>query len=319
MTDMRLFVASYLGEPSKTGNKWWTWHCQVNSPDKKPSLMVEQSGFKCFSCGAYGGERSTMPVEAVFLRDEMGYSWAAVWADLEGIAPRRREQGQAVAIEVGLLPPHERWRQFFSVLLARCQRELWFNRRSLGRRFVAGRGLSLRTCEHFGVGYSRFWLRVTEYDTWLAEGLVFPAYVDDKLWSLEVRVTSESGPKYHRPKGGSEPTPFGVDQLEGKDILIVAEGAIDALVAWQVCGGEVDVIGLRGAGNTLRAWEQYLCYSRVIVAIDANKAGDDCAAKLLLHYPSWERRRPPEGMDLGDMLKAGTLSISWLLGEEVTL
>ena len=177
----------------------------------------------------------------------------------------------------------------------------------------------MRTCAHFGVGYNRSWLRAERYDTWLAEGLVFPAFVEDKLWSLEVRVTSETGPKYHRPKGGSEPTPFGIDNLQDREVLIVTEGAIDALVAWQVCGGEVDVFGLRGAGNTLRAWESYLCYPRVIVCTDADKAGDDVADKLTLHYPTWERRRPTDGMDLGDMLKAGTLSKSWLLGGEVTL
>lgn len=318
--DMRLFVSRYLGEPSKTGGKWWTWHCQINSPDKNPSLKVEANGFKCYSCGAYGGDRSTMSPEAIFLRDELGYSWPAVWADLGADQfPKRYRRERVTYIEVGLLPPHEHWRQFFSGALAACQRALWFDRRSLGRKFVARRGLSLRICEHFGVGYSCSWLRVEKYDTWLAEGLVFPAFVGGKLWSVEVRVTSATGPKYHRPKGGSEPTPFGIDNLQGRDVLVVTEGAIDALAASQVCDGEVDVLGLRGAANTLRAWEQYLCYPRVIVCTDADDAGDGIASKLLLRYPTWERRRPPEGLDLGDMLKSNQLTKGWLLGKKVTL
>lgn len=322
MTDMREFVARYLGEPAKTGPKWWTWHCQINQPDRRPSLKVEANGFKCFSCGAWGSRQSKMVPEVAFLHDEFGYSWKTAWADVEAEQfPTRYRREHAPCIEIGLLPPREQWRQVFFEALARCQVELWFGYRegSIGRRLVARRGLSMRTCEHFGVGYNCSWLRVEEYDTWLAEGLVFPAYVEGKLWSLEVRVTSETGPKYHRPKGGSEPTPFGIDTLSDKDVLVITEGAIDALVAWQVCGGEIDVLGLRGASNTLRAWEGYLCYPRVIVCTDADEAGDAIADKLLLCYPTWERRRPPEGLDLGDMLKSNQLVKGWLLGEEATL
>ena len=164
----------------------------------------------------------------------------------------------------------------------------------------------------------QIWHEVKQFDTWLAPGVVYPTFVQDQLYSLEVRV-NDGQPKYHRPKGGSEPTPFGVWQLQGREVLVICEGAPDALAAWQVCGGEVDVLGLRGASNTLRLWEQYLCHERVLVATDADKAGDDVAEKLLSRYPTWERRRPPEGMDLGDMLREGILSREWLLEGEAKL
>ena len=161
MTDMRLFVSRYLGEPAKTGRKWWAWHCQINQPDKNPSLKVEAQGFKCYSCGAWGSRQSKMPPEVAFLHDEFGYNWVSARADVEADQfPQRYRREQAPVYEIGLLPPHERWRQFFSDALARCQRDLWLNRRSLGLRFIGERGLSKRTCERFGVGYSRFLRRV---------------------------------------------------------------------------------------------------------------------------------------------------------------
>jgi hypothetical protein len=310
--DMRTFVESYLGEPRSRGNKWWSWHCQVNRPDSKPSLKVEPNGFKCFSCGAYGTREGKSAPEAVFLVKEMGWSWHAAFTTL-GSLRERPVRPQPRGIVVGVLPPSVEWREVFLALWRKAVEDLRLGTKGYGH--LWHRGLHSDTCNRFGVGYSHEWQRVEQFDTWLAEGIVFPAFVRNRLWSLEVRCLSRTGPKYHRPKSGTEPTPFGIDQVAGKDTLIICEGAFDALAAWQVCEWEVDVIGLRGAANSLGVWEQFLPHPRKILALDADKAGDECAERLLLSHPTWERRRPPDGQDLGDMLKEGTLSRSWLLQE----
>lgn len=312
--DMRVWVSYRLGPPKATGGFWWTYHCQVNRPDKNPSLKVEPNGFKCFSCDAYGRrEPGYPPPEVTFLVKELGYSWAMAWQEYEGGEVLERPSLPAPKWRVEAKPksPSLEWRAMFE--------ELWEIRRNglelsgKHRGYLLDRGLEEATWQHFGLGCNYDWVRVEEFDTWLAPGIIIPATVDNRLWSLEVRVLG-GDLKYHRPKGVSEPTPFGLSQLARDDVLIVCEGAFDAMAAWQVCEGRADVLALRGASNSLRHWENYLCYERVILALDADKAGDAAAERLSARYPSWERRRPPEGMDLGDMLKKGELTERWLLG-----
>ena len=304
LTDMRLLVQSYLGEPAKGGGRtWWYWHCQVNRPDKRPSLSVSAKGFHCFSCGAKGGPWH-------FLTLEMGYGSEA--ADLElghDRVPRAYRRPRFVRYMVGPSPPMVEWRQVFGRLLARSQAEV-----RKAEKYLTWRGITMETARHFGLGYNSEWQEMAQFETWLAPGVVIPAYAGGLLWSLEVRVLDEGPLKYHRPKGVSEPVPFGLARLQGRDALVVTEGSFDAMCVWQVAGDELDVLALRGAHNSLRFWEGYLVgYHRVIVATDADRAGDEVAQDLRAAFPSWERRRPPDGMDLNQMLRAGKLSKGWLL------
>jgi hypothetical protein len=310
--DMRQFVEGYLGPPKSRGNKWWTWHCQVNRPDRHPSLKVEPNGFKCFSCGAYASREEGRPApEVSFLVKEMGWNWQAAERAI-GDYQERGPRPEPKSIPLGMLPPSVEWRRLFGQE-ARMAEDRLMGLPRVAVRELVGRGLGQLTWQRFGVGYSPEWVRVEQFDTWLAEGIVFSAIVNNQLWSLEVRVMS-GDLKYHRPKGGSEPVPFGLNQLVGKDTLIICEGAFDALAAWQVCHGEVDVVALRGAANELGWWERYLEHPRKILALDADKAGDEAAERIMRRHPTWERRRPPEGMDLGDMLKEGLLTKEWLDG-----
>jgi len=302
---MRLFVQSILGPPVKQGPKWWVWHCQVNRPDKRPSLKVEANGFHCFSCGT-GGK----PFH--FLVKEMGYSKEAANVELgHEWQPGSRRRPDA-RYNVGPSPPSSSWRKTFTKLLNLCQVRL-----HVASNYLYWRGITFGTADHFGLGYNSKWLEVPDFQTWLAPGIVIPAYAGGLLWSIEVRVLDESSLKYHRPKGVSEPVPFGLSQLQGRDTLVIAEGSFDAMVAWQVVGIEADVLALRGAHNSLRYWKGYLAgYRRVIVATDADKAGDEIAQDLRAMFPSWERRRPYDGMDLNGMLKQQILTKDWLLGKQ---
>lgn len=303
LTDMRLFVQSFLGEPAKRGQKWWTWHCQVNKPDKDPSLKVESQGFKCFSCGAGGKSYH-------FLVKEMGYSSEAARLELGGERSHRRRPD--VTYVVGVSPPSPEWRRVFGQHLARSQKEL-----SKVESYLASRGIVMETAAHFGLGYVPVWFPVEDFQTWLAPGVVIPAFagqVIPLLWSLEVRVLDGGPLKYHRPKGVSEPVPFGLTQLQDRDTLVIVEGSFDALSVWQVARDEVDVLALRGAHNSLRFWQGYLAgYRRVVVATDADRAGDRIAQDLKAQHPTWGRCRPLDGTDLNDMLKGGKLTAAWLL------
>lgn len=308
LTDMRLFVQSILGPPVKQGHKWWVWHCQVNKPDKNPSLKVESQGFKCFSCGAGG-----YPYH--FLVKEMGYRPEAARLEVGG-KPKKYRSRPDVQYDVGPSPPSLEWRQTLSKILQNSQVLL-----PQAERYLAwGRCIKMETAAHFGLGYCPQWFPITVGDlrTWLAPGVVIPAFVGGTLWSVEVRVLGKESLKYHRPKGVSEPVPFGLAHLQGKDTLVVVEGSLDALSVWQVAGDDVDVLALRGAHNSLRFWMGYLAgYRRVIVATDANQAGDRIAQDLKALHPTWERRWPVGGAsDLNDMLRAGTLLKGWLIGED---
>lgn len=302
---MRLFVQSILGQPVKQGQKWWTWHCQINKPDRRPSLKVESQGFKCFSCGAGG-----YPYH--FLMREMGYSSEAAKLEVGGRSKvwRRRPD---VQYDVGPSPPSPEWRQTLSKILGNSQDLLGRAEKYL----VGRRGIAMETAVHFGLGYSPVWFPIGDFQTWLAPGIVIPAFagqVIPLLWSLEVRVLDGGPLKYHRPKGVSEPVPFGLAQLQDKDTLVIVEGSFDALSVWQIASDEVDVLALRGTHNSLRFWRGYLAgYRRVIVATDADQAGDRIAQDLRAQHLTWERCRPLDGADLNDMLKEGKLTATWLL------
>jgi DNA primase len=297
--NMHDLVERYLGAPDKKTGGWSFWPCPVHQ-ETDPSFGVRDDHAHCFGCQWHGTAKW-------FLRDAMKLEWDEVdrilGSDyLPGAVPHR----PAMVLETPVKPSSE-WQQFFGDLHLRSVdtlsilHDLYPIWKEINDRMISRQALN-----HFQIGWNSEWMWVEEHEDWLAPGLVLPAFVDGMLWSMNVRVDGGK-PKYLRTKSGSE-CPFGIEQLTGKDTLIICEGEMDALTAWSAVGGVVDVIGKRGACAPIEWWykDRLWRYKRIIKVMDGDRAGRLSSVKLEARWPSWEDRCPPSRADdLGKMAKAG--------------
>jgi hypothetical protein len=125
------------------------------------------------------------------------------------------------------------------------------------------------------------------------EGLKYRRLTDDHRWNTP-------GTEWRRPKVVALPgrSPLGV---------IVAEGETDAAALAARWGEHYDVAvlpaGARGIPPGTR--DALQSYDRVLVATDADEAGDAGADALRVDLPGSRRLRPPDGLDWCGVLAAG--------------
>jgi len=89
--------------------------------------------------------------------------------------------------------------------------------------------------------------------------------------------------------------------------LFIVEAELDALLLWQAAGDLVDVVALAGAGRTLPGqWlARLLPYTRIVAALDADKAGTLNATRLAALSARGTVVRVPEGNDVTEYYQAG--------------
>ena len=143
------------------------------------------------------------------------------------------------------------------------------------------------------------------------------------VWAQAVWTGDRSdmrGPKYRSPTGTSRRV-FGLDTIAGKPVVVLTEGVIDALSVLHfakipeigVSGADAGVVGFAGVSGGITAprlrsiVETAAPHAHVVVAFDADPAGDQAAADALrilkmLKVPASRWR--PEGNDLNDDLRA---------------
>lgn len=146
-------------------------------------------------------------------------------------------------------------------------------------------------------------------------GIAIPWAVAGAVYHVKVRLFEEWGddtPKYLRIRGGT-PTLYGVDQLKGRDTVVICEGELDAALLWQEAGDLVDVvaIGTKGAKVEPRGLA-HLKAPRWLVALDADADADEEAGEWIEYSARAKRIRPMEGNDLTDFYNAGGDLRSWI-------
>lgn len=302
-------VERYLGEPDKVTGGWSFWPCPIHE-EQDPSFGVRSDHAHCFGCNWHGGAKW-------FLHNAMGLEWDEVYQVLGNdylpeAVPHRPEK----IVETPVAPSNE-WQQHFGDLHLRSVDTLSRLHDLHPIRYeIEKRGITRATLKYYQVGWNSTWVWSDRFEDWLAAGLVLPAIVDDRLWSLEVRVDGGK-PRYLRTRTGTE-CPFGLEQMTGRDTLIVCEGAMDSMTAFSAVWDVADVLGRRGAGAPLEWWyrDRLWRYKRIIKVMDGDKAGRISSAKLEARWPSWEDRCPPVWADdLGKMAKAGFSIRSFLLDD----
>lgn len=147
------------------------------------------------------------------------------------------------------------------------------------------------------------WEEYTEH--WVGETWV-PAKV------LKVKYRCIDRKKFGQATGGAEGL-YGMPFYRPGRPIILVEGEICALSIWQAAPGLAIPLATGSAdGARLYHWVAYLALaSQLILAFDADKAGDDAARWWQTPFPNATRHRPLRH-DVNDMLTAGDDITAWL-------
>ncbi len=211
-------------------------------------------------------------------------------------------------------PPNPIWQSHAAGHAARSAAQLWSTAGARARAYLYTRGLFDDVLRAHNVGYnpSDIWedhawwgLPKPEHGTggagpkrvWLPRGITFPWYINGGVWRLNVRRPAGE-PKYIGPAGFANAL-YDAGALAPRQgtvpPAVLVEGEIDALTIVQACGAEVAAVATGStAGSRRGPWVAQLAVAPVVlVAFDADTAGDGAAQWWLDILPRALRWRPP--------------------------
>lgn len=180
--------------------------------------------------------------------------------------------------------------------------------RGLGEHIVAAAGLGLNDEDQH-----QQWgpLRV-----WLPRGIIIPWHRDGEgYWKINIRRPA-GDPKYIQAAGGGNALYWSHTVGSSSTVLLV-EGELDALLVRTECpvmlrAGLSTVATGSTAGARVLRWVARLAIAReVLVAMDADEAGDAAAEWWLQALPNARRLRPL-AHDVGEMYGLGMSVEEWI-------
>jgi len=234
----------------------------------------------------------------------------------------------------------ERWRAAGEQLVAEAEAALWAPDGEPARRYLRERrGLDDESVRAFKLGYiaaERFdelaaWGLPPDVNAdtgmprkvWLPRGVLIPCHVDGVLRYIKIRRPDQAagdGKKIVFVKGG-HPALFNADALAGADVVLLAEGEFDAMLAHQAGRGRLAAGTLGNAQAELDAAKcaPYLLHARrILVGYDVDPTGLKCSAKITDWIARAERVRVPVlrsgDKDITDYWRAGGNVRAWLEG-----
>jgi len=331
--DLAAVVEACLGAPQRKSGCRLYWLCPWHD-DHNPSLEVntQQQRWYCPPCQLSGDV----------------IAWVMRWENVDFLEACKR-LGAEYLSEVRARPkprpgkhraeptrPSETWQERARGFITYAQEQLW---REAGRAALAHlrqeRGLRDETIRSWGLGWNPkdWWDKPERWGLggnkriWLPRGVVIPCEVDGAVWYVKVRRFGDdgqplmgSGEKYGSPRGGRSAL-FGLDKLQGRDMVIICEGEFDAMLLWQEIdkvGHPVDVLAVGGAGRHLEdRWLSYLTtFKRLVVAFDLDDAGQSANARWLGESARVRRACIPklsdkDNYDLTDFWKDGGRLHDW--------
>jgi DNA primase len=310
-TDFQAVIESYLGPPTIVTTTAPGWHCPFHD-DENASLFLtpDRMGFNCFGCGVRGDVVEFVErMEGVGFREAVGMLTGTDDFTMDDDARQRRSE--PVRDDE---PPCEEWQRMAGIFTDWCAEKI-FKGSNQGIDHLHRRGLTDETIERWRLGWHdrarwRTWAGVSVY---LPMGIVIPWTVDGNVQHIKMRLFEEwkgrVAPKYIRVKGG-RPTLFGVDHLQGREIAVICESELDAVLLHQEAGDLVDVVAI-GSKNDRCEQVSYLSSSRRwLLALDND--ADDAAEWWLNRFDRIERFEPPVGNDITDFYLSGGDLRSWI-------
>jgi hypothetical protein len=156
-----------------------------------------------------------------------------------------------------------------------------------------------------------------EKRVWLPRGIVIPWEISGALWRVNIRRPRTDiqvrGDKYIGP-AGCAPGLYLADRLLPGHAAVVVEGEFDAQIVSQHAGDFAAAVatGSTAGARRLRWIAKLALASRVLLAFDADAAGDEAARYWLDLLPKAVRWRPYWGKDVNEMAMQGGDLRSWV-------
>jgi len=179
------------------------------------------------------------------------------------------------------------------------------------------RGLSEDTIRAWRLGYNPTDRKM--HGLWTPRGIVIPCLINETPWNIKVRRPVSTGPAYDRKKHGPKyqqvtggrAALFGLDHLDGKQVAVICEAELDAVLLWQEAGDLVDVVavGSKGMKPTLSFLAHLASAAHWLVAIDND--AEEAAGWWSGYSARVHRARPLQGNDLTDFHQAGGDLRAW--------
>lgn len=178
--------------------------------------------------------------------------------------------------------------------------------------YLAGRGIPTDAAIRAGCGYAGAWEHWEKSgEKWILKGtdrrVVFPVFDrEGNLAAMHGRAIDGNHLNSAKLTRGDKSLGLFYSQAEALDgkIAAICEGACDAL-ALAACG----IPAVSMTGTTPPDWfYKKMAFRRVLIATDADEAGDKAAAKLRIELSARGakviRLRPKSGKDWGEVLEA---------------
>jgi DNA primase len=272
----------------------------------------------CRQCGRKG--------DAVqYLRDRHGLTYRDARARLGLALPDASRQRLTPKPPPLAKPPSVPWQAKAQAFTTACEQALWTSAGVTALAYLHHRGLHDDIIRAARIGYhaATTWeqpepsgFASDHKKLWLPPGIVFPWWVGNALWRVVIRRVGADVAKEQRyvaVSGGSN-TLYRVDTLRPHTPAMVVEGCLDALAIAQEAG---DLIAVVAAGSTtggrLERWiGQLALASRVLVAFDADDAGEQAAVWWLNVLGTRAKRWRPYWDDPNAMLQDGVDLRTWV-------
>lgn len=222
-------------------------------------------------------------------------------------------------VERPLEAPGKVWRDRAWSFAEECQARLWESEGYRALEWLRGRGLCDDAIRTGSFGYNaedRYerpgrWGLLRDKDIWLPRGITIPWVIGGEIWRVNIRRPSGE-PKYCGPAGSSNGL-YWSDRLRYGLPVVLVEGEIDAWSAMQAWPEGVTAVATGSTAGARRPrWRALLSIaSAVIVAFDADKAGEEASQYWLSVLPNARRWRPYWG-DVNQMLQDGCDVRAWI-------
>lgn len=326
-TDCRLLLSHYLGRPDRgaDSSKTWAWKCPMHHESKGYSLTAQQDRWKCWGACNTGGDAVR------FLMVYCGLNYVSALhalgaPDQKTFTSGGRKFARRVEHSLPKIaePPDDDWQGAARRVIVQAQETLWSDRGVPALKWLQDRGLSLAVIRDAQLGYVPGHYREYIHERTLLGarfdtpcGIVIPWIIDGAVWGIKVRRAA--GPLKYIQVVGSTISGGGLywaDHILPGWPILFCEGEFDTLIVSQEAEDLVCPVTLGAASNRLNPrWYPILSTSPLLLTLyDADKAGDEGAARLAALTRRAKRIYVPKGKDPTDFHKfAGVRGLyKWL-------
>lgn len=274
-------LVDLLGETRNLRSINAMFHCPLHE-DQTPSLSANQEEglWKCHSCGASGGIEHLAKLVGEELGDD--FRWDRAIASVKdsipyGPTPNFREKANQYYVD-----------------------GLTGDGRTAIENYMRKRNIVVDAHHQFWIG-------------WTGRAIALPYWEDDSRRDgncVGIRYRDRHGNRWS--EAGTRRAIYNVEDIRGAATVLICEGESDTQLAWShTLSTGIRVCGIPGASVSRSQWElwslDFLWASRIMVALDADEAGDkgaDLAMSVLGEKAVRVRPDPDtDGHDLVDHFK----------------